>query len=261
MAEVVILENEDLAGDMVAGAILGLISRKPDAVLGVATGSTPLPVYRSLAQRIPAEATDVTRVRAFALDEYVGLPAGHPQSYRTVIQREVIEPLGLTAQLVHVPGDGAADVLTAGDDYERAILSAGGVDLQLLGIGTDGHIGFNEPGSSLASLTRIKTLTEQTRRDNARFFSAPDQVPVHCITQGIGTILRARHLILLAFGATKARAVAGAIEGPITATNPASAIQLHPHVTVIVDDAAANNLANIDYYRYALAHKPAGQGI
>jgi len=138
---------------------------------------------------------------------------------------------------------------------------AGGVDLQILGIGRTGHIGFNEPGSSLASLTRVKTLTEPTRLDNARFFDNPDDVPMHCITQGIGTILRARHLVLLAFGEAKAHAVAAAVEGPVSANQPGSAIQLHPHTTVIVDEAAASRLENLDYYRHAWANKPAWQGI
>ena len=138
---------------------------------------------------------------------------------------------------------------------------SGGVDLQLLGIGTDGHIGFNEPGSSFASLTRVKTLTEQTRADNARFFDSVDDVPMHCITQGLGTILRARHLVLLAFGEGKAEAVAGAVEGPVTASLPGSAIQLHPHATVVVDEAAASALRFADYYRYTFANKPDWQGL
>ena len=157
-----------------------------------------------------------------------------------MIAREVVEPLGLDPRRIRVP-DGSLDGIEhAGDDYERAIAEAGGVDLQILGIGTDGHIGFNEPGSSFASLTRVKTLTEQTRDDNARFFDSVDDVPRHCITQGLGTILRARHLVLLAFGEGKAEAVAGAVEGPLTASLPGSAIQLHPHATVVVDEAAAS---------------------
>ncbi len=163
----------------------------------------------------------------------------------------------------HVLDRYAADgiIETAGERYEAAIEAAGGVDLQILGIGRTGHIGFNEPGSSLASLTRVKTLTEPTRADNARFFSSPDEVPMHCITQGIGTILRARHLVLLAFGAAKAHAVAAAVEGPVTASQPGSAIQLHPHATVVIDEAAAAELEQTAYYRYAWDNKPAWQGI
>src|SRR5690606_26362596 len=153
--------------------------------------------------------------------------------------------------------DGSLDGIEhAGDAYERAIEAAGGVDLQILGIGTDGHIGFNEPGSSFASLTRVKTLTERTRADNARFFDSADDVPMHCITQGLGTILRARHLVLLAFGEGKADAVAAAIEGPLASILPGSAIQLHPHATVVLDEAAASKLKLADYYRYTYANKP-----
>jgi len=250
VAEVVIVESADAAGELAADAIEHLVRAKPDAVLGLATGSTPLTTWRALATR----GLDLSRVRGFALDEYVGLPAGHPESYRAVITREVVEPLGLDPTLVRVPADHGPLEL-AGENYERAIIEAGGVDLQVLGIGTDGHIGFNEPGSSFASLTRVKTLTEQTRRDNARFFASIDDVPVHCVTQGLGTILRARHLVLLAFGAAKAEALAGAIEGPVTAALPGSAVQLHPRVTVIADEAAAAKLRHADYYRYAWNHR------
>src|SRR5215207_1428088 len=261
MAEVVIVADEDAAGALVADAIVSLIRSKPDAVLGLATGSTPLASYRALARRIADDGIDVRGVRGFALDEYVGLPAGHPESYRAVITREVVEPLGLTPELVRVPHGDPATIQHAGADYETAITSAGGVDLQILGIGRTGHIGFNEPGSSLASLTRVKTLTEPTRADNARFFDSPDDVPMHCITQGIGTILRARHLVLLAFGEAKARAIAAAVEGPVSASQPGSAIQLHPHSAVVVDESAASRLGSLDYDRHAWANKPAWQGI
>ncbi|AGW40769.1 N-acetylglucosamine-6-phosphate isomerase [Leifsonia xyli subsp. cynodontis DSM 46306] len=261
MAEVVVVPDKDAAGELAAESILDLISHKPDAVLGLATGSTPLPVYRALARRVGERKVDVSHVRGYALDEYVGLEAGHTESYRAVITREVVEPLGLTPSLVHVPNGAVDGIEHAGLDYERAIAESGGVDVQLLGIGTDGHIGFNEPGSSFASITRVKTLTEQTRRDNARFFASEDEVPMHCITQGLSTILKARHLLLLAFGEGKAEALAGAVEGPVSASNPGSAIQLHPHVTVLVDEAAASQLKNIDYYRYAYDHKPSWQTL
>ncbi|MFT2815341.1 glucosamine-6-phosphate deaminase [Leifsonia sp. A12D58] len=261
MAEVVVVENELAAGALIAASIRDLIAQKPDAVLGLATGSTPLSVYRALAASLVSDPLDVSRVRGFALDEYVGLPAGHPESYRAVITREVVEPLGLTAENIHVPNGDLASIETAGDDYERAIVEAGGVDVQILGIGRTGHLGFNEPGSSFASTTRIKTLTEKTREDNARFFDSPDDVPMHCITQGLGTILRAKHLVLLAFGDAKADAIAAAVEGAVTASQPGSAIQFHPQVTVVVDEAAASKLTNLAYYKHAWAHKPAWQGL
>lgn len=259
MAEVVIVPSAADAGALVADEIVRLIAARPDAVLGLATGSTPLPVYEALRPRLTG--VDVSRVRGFALDEYVGIDPRHPQSYRSVITTEVVEPLGLDPERIHTPNGDLATIAHAGDDYERAIADAGGIDLQILGIGTSGHIGFNEPGSSFASRTRVKTLIEQTRRDNARFFDSIDDVPMHCITQGLGTILSARHLFLLAFGEGKAAAVAGAVEGPVTSSLPGSAIQLHPHVTVVVDEAAASCLEHADYYRYAYANKPAWQGL
>ena len=251
MAEVVIVQSADEAGSITAEVITALLSTTPDAVLGLATGWTPLSTWSALAAR----ALDLSRVRGFALDEYVGLPPGHPESYRAVITREVVEPLGLTPELVRVPADDGLPLPGAGDRYERDIVAAGGIDLQVLGIGRTGHIGFNEPGSSLASLTRVKTLTEQTRVDNARYFASVDDVPTHCITQGLGTILRARHLLLLAFGEAKAAAVAAALEGPVSASTPGSVVQLHPRVTVVVDEAAASQLVHADYYRYAWANR------
>jgi len=250
MAEVVIVDSADAAGEVAADLIQKLVVAKPEAVLGLATGSTPLSTWRALAAR----RLDLSRVRGFALDEYVGLPAGHPESYSSVIAREVVEPLGLDPALVRVPAD-RGPLEAAGENYERAIVDAGGVDLQVLGIGRTGHIGFNEPGSSFASLTRVKTLAQQTRLDNARFFDSLDEVPIHCVTQGLGTIMRARQLVLLAFGEAKAEVLAGAVEGPLTSSLPGSLIQLHPHVTVIVDEAAASRLEHADYYRYAWANR------
>lgn len=255
MTEVVIVDDSEQAGALVAGAMVRLITEKADAVFGLATGSAPLPVYTALAERVSRERIDVSRVRGFALDEYVGLDVAQPQSYRSVLVREVVEPVGFDPRRVHVP-NGALDTIQGeGERYEKAITEAGGIDLQLLGIGTNGHIGFNEPSSSFASLTRMKTLSRQTREDNARFFDSPDDVPMHCITQGLGTILRARHLVLLAFGEGKASAIARAVEGPLTAKIPASAVQLHPRATVIVDEAAASQLTDVEYYRYAWDNK------
>jgi glucosamine-6-phosphate deaminase len=259
MAEVIIVPDAAAAGALVADEIVALVAADPEVVLGLATGSTPLPVYEALRPRLAG--IDVSRVRGFALDEYVGIDPQHPQSYRNVIRREVIEPLGLDPDRIRVPNGAVASIEHAGADYEQAIEAAGGVELQILGIGTDGHIGFNEPGSSFASATRVKTLTQQTRTDNARFFDSIDEVPMHCITQGLGTILRARHLVLLAFGEGKADAVAGAVEGPVTASLPGSAIQLHPRVSVVVDEAAASRLRFADYYRYTWDNKPAWQGL
>jgi glucosamine-6-phosphate deaminase len=259
--EVVIVPDAAAGGELIAEAIAALLRRKPDALVGVATGSTPLPVYEALAAKVRSGDAEVSRARICQLDEYVGLPAGHPESYRSVVLKEVVEPLGLGRDSFMGPDGTAEDLAAACEAYDRALAEAGGVDLQLLGIGTDGHIGFNEPCSSLASRTRIKTLTEQTRRDNARFFDSLDEVPHHVITQGIGTILEARHLVLLATGEAKADAVAMAVEGPLSALVPASALQLHPHATVVVDEAAASRLKLAPYFRATWAAKPDWQGI
>ena len=231
MAEVIIVKNQEEAGELYGRSVADLIKAKPNAVLGLATGSSPLAAYQALAKIVEEESIDVSQVQGFALDEYIGLPLTHPESYHATIHRTVVG-------------------------------AGGGIDVQILGIGTDGHVGFNEPGSSLASGTRVKTLTERTRIDNARFFDNDiNQVPTHCITQGIGTIMKARHLVLLAFGAGKAEAVAETVEGGISSFCPASALQMHPHATIIVDEEAASRLRNKDYYRYSFEHKPAWQAI
>ncbi|MFK0167433.1 glucosamine-6-phosphate deaminase [Streptomyces sp. NPDC090306] len=260
--EVVIVPDATAGGELIAEAMAQLLRRKADAVLGVATGSTPLPIYQALAAKVRSGAVGTSRARIAQLDEYVGLPADHPESYRSVLAREVLEPLGIGMDAFMGPDGTADDILAACEAYDRALAAAGGVDLQLLGIGTDGHIGFNEPCSSLASRTRIKTLTEQTRVDNARFFDGDiKQVPHHVMTQGIGTILEARHLVLLATGEGKADAVAATVEGPVAAVCPASALQLHRHATVVVDEAAASKLKLADYFRHTYANKPEWQGI
>jgi glucosamine-6-phosphate deaminase len=259
--EVVIVDDRASGAVLVADAIAAVLARESRPVLGLATGGTPEPVYDELAQRHERGELSLAHCRAFLLDEYVGLPADHPESYRSVINRQVVARLDLPADSVHGPDGSAADLPQACAAYDAAVRSAQ-VDLQLLGVGTDGHVGFNEPGSSLASHTRIKTLTAQTRQDNARFFGGDvDAVPRHVLTQGIGTILAARHLVLLAWGEGKAEAVAALVEGPVTAMVPASALQLHPHVTVVVDEAAAGRLRLADYYRATYAAKPEWQGL
>ncbi|HET7069066.1 MAG TPA: glucosamine-6-phosphate deaminase [Nocardioides sp.] len=257
--EVVITATAQEAGQVAARPVLDALAGDPALVLGVATGESPRPIYRALAQA-HAAGTDFSRMRCFALDEYVGLPADHPASYHAVIRRELVEPLGLDTAEVHVPDGMADDLLAVCATYEAAIRAAGGIAVQLLGIGADGHIGFNEPTSSLASRTRIKTLTARTRRDNAQFFG-DSAVPTQCVTQGLGTILEARHLVLVAFGERKAEGVAAAVEGPVSARCPASVIQLHPHVTVILDEAAAAELELSEYYRSTYATKPSWQQL
>ncbi|MEP9382185.1 glucosamine-6-phosphate deaminase [Nocardioides sp. KR10-350] len=251
-----------LAADTIEGLVRRRAADGQPAVLGLATGSTPLPTYAELIARHRAgTGPSYAGVRTFNLDEYVGLPPGHELSYLATIRRDLTDPLGIPPELVHGPDPDEAGLPTAGERYEEELRAAGGVDLQLLGIGTDGHVAFNEPGSSLASHTRIKTLEEQTRQDNARFFGAPDDVPHHVLTQGLGTILRARHLLLIATGESKAEAVATAVEGPLSASCPASVLQLHPHATVLLDEAAASRLERAVHYRFVYEGKPAWQGL
>jgi len=245
-----------------ADTVEALVRRRPGAVLGLATGSTPLPTYEELIRRHRAGSGPAwDEVTTFNLDEYVGLPPGHQQTYLATIRRELTDGLGIDRSRVHGPDPTPDGLPTAGERYEAAIEAAGGVDLQILGIGTNGHLAFNEQGSSLGSRTRCKTLTAQTRKDNARFFGSPEDVPQHVLTQGIGTILGARHLLLIATGEGKAEAVAAAVEGPLSASCPASVLQLHPHATVLVDAAAASGLERLDYYAEVYAAKPAWQGL
>jgi glucosamine-6-phosphate deaminase len=256
--EVVIRQHEQQCG-VTAAEIFADAVRSGATTLGLATGSSPLSVYRELIRRHRREGLSFAAAQAFLLDEYVGLPPSHPQSYAHVIRTVLTDHIDIDPERVHGPNGVAADIFAAADEYDALIADSGSVDVQLLGIGGNGHIGFNEPGSSLGSRTRVKTLTEQTRHDNARFFSSIDEVPRHVITQGLGTISAARHLVLIATGSHKAQAVAAAAEGPLTASCPASVLQLHPHVTVVVDEAAAAGLKNADFYRYALKHKPPHQ--
>ncbi len=260
--EVVIVENPAAAGRVAADAISALVTRKPDAALGVATGSSPLVIYDELARRVAAGLLSLAGVSAFMLDEYVGLPAGHPQRYGNVIDRDFTRKVDINPARVHGPDGLADDLLAACAAYEQDIAAAGGIDLQILGVGADGHIAFNEPGSSLASRTRLKTLTAQTRTDNARFFDDNvDAVPRHCLTQGLGTILESRHALIVATGRRKAQAVHQVVEGPISSMWPGSVLQLHKHATIILDRPAAARLQLAAYYEETYAAKPSWQGL
>jgi glucosamine-6-phosphate deaminase len=259
--EIVILKDSGAVARFGSAVLADAVRKDPQAVLGLATGSSPLGIYAELAAQVRAGSLDCSRASGFALDEYVGIPEDHPQSYASVIRTEVIEPLRMDPSRVRVPDGRAADIPAACEAYEAAIREAGGIDVQILGVGANGHIGFNEPTSSFASRTRIKTLAPRTRSDNARFFASPDEVPTHCLTQGLGTIMEAKTILLVAQGEAKADAVARTVEGPVTALSPGSVLQHHPHVTVVVDEAAASALRLADYYRYVFEHKPEWQRI
>ncbi len=257
--EVIIAPSAGEASAEAARIAAALIRARPRAVLGLATGSTPLGFYGELAAMHSRGQLDFSGVTTFNLDEYVGLAPDHPQSYARFMREHFFSKVNIAPERIHIPDGLARDIPAHCEAYEAAIRAAGGVDLQLLGVGSDGHIGFNEPSSSLGSRTRLKTLTERTIRDNARFFASPEEVPRHVITMGVGTILDARRCLVLAFGETKARAVADMAEGPVTADVPASALQFHPSCTLLVDEPAAAGLKRADYYRWVYANKPEWQ--
>lgn len=260
--EVVVVRKPEDAVPIVADAYARLLTRKPNAALGLATGSTPLGVYRELIRRHREDGLSFSQAQAFNLDEYVGLPAGHPERYRTFIEREFTGQVDFGNDAVHGPDGLADDLEQAAADYEQMIADAGGIDLQILGIGADGHLAFNMPMSSLTSRTRLKTLTRKTRGDNARFFDGDiSRVPKHCLTQGLGTIMQARHAVMLGFGENKAQAVAECVEGPIAARWPASILQMHRHATVVVDEGAASQLRFIGYYTDTFEGKPDWQSL
>lgn len=225
-------------------------SENPEAscVLGLATGSTPLGLYREWIERYRAEEISFRNVTSFNLDEYCGIPPSDPQSYHRFMHENLFRHIDIDPAKAHIPVTDCDDLSQSGERYEAMIEEAGGIDLQILGIGSDGHIGFNEPGSSFSSPTRVKTLTKRTREDNARFFPSIDHVPRTALTMGLGTIMSARAILLLATGKGKAKAIRDTVEGPITAMVPASILQFHPYATVILDAAAASELALIDYY-------------
>lgn len=258
--EVVIAGSVAEVAQLAAGIVARVVSTKEQPVIGLATGSSPLGTYRSLIDQHRSAGLSFAGASAVTLDEYVGLPHGHPASYRSVIRRELIDHVDLPVERLHSPDVHATDLAAACDAYERTVIELG-VDVQLLGIGSDGHIGFNEPGSSLSSRTRIKTLTDRTRTDNARFFDSIDDVPRHVVTQGLGTIGAAAHLVMIATGSRKAAPIAAMVEGPVSASCPASVLQFHRHVTVLLDDDAASELRDGDYYRETYRHKPLWQHL
>jgi glucosamine-6-phosphate deaminase len=253
--EVIIQDTADAGCALGARIIAKIVREKPDAVLGLATGRTPLELYQNLIRLHRDEGLDFSRVTTFNLDEYVGLPSSDDQSYRWFMQENFFRHINIDNGRTHVPNGIATDLHAECRDYEQRILDAGGIDLQLLGLGRNGHIGFNEPTGSLRSRTWIKILSEQTLRDNSAVFGDFATMPRHAITMGVGTILDARRVLLLAFGPAKVRAVVDMVEGPLAAVCPASALQLHPRATVIIDEASAAGLKYADHYRWVHSHK------
>lgn len=248
--QVGIFKDADAIAQYAADVIAQRWQREPAGVLGLATGSSPEPTYQALIAKQKAGEVSFAKARAFTLDEYVGLPAGHPESYREVIRNAFTRHVDFDDSAVQSPDGLATDPDAACARYEEAIKAAGGVDLQILGIGSNGHIAFNEPGESLVSRTHVGVLTSQTRQDNARFFDGDiDQVPTHCMTQGLGTIMEASKLLLIATGEGKAEAVHHLVEGAVSSSWPATIMQFHTDALVLIDEAAASRLETADRLR------------
>jgi glucosamine-6-phosphate deaminase len=255
--EVVICKDYAAMSQAAARVAAEVVNHKPNAVLGFATGSSPVGLYKELIRMHQEEGLDFSKVTTFNLDEYVGLPGDHPQSYRFFMNDNLFNHINVPVQNTHVPSGTSANHAAFCAWYENRIRECGGIDLQVLGIGSDGHVAFNEPGSSLGSRTRRVTLTEQTLDDNARFFDKKSDVPRHAISMGVGTIMEARKLVMVVNGKNKAPALAAAVEGPVTSMITASALQMHPAAIVFCDNEAAAGLKMRDYYNWIQKQKSA----
>lgn len=254
--DVVIRPNAESAAELVAGLIAREMRRNPRLVMGLASGNTMESVYACLVRMHVEEGLDFSAVRTFNLDEYVGLSVNHANSYRHYMNHHLFLRVNIDLENTYLPDGMAADLEAECANYEVLIAECGGIDLQLLGIGKNGHLGFNEPLSALRSRTRVKVLSPVTRAQNAPLFSGADLVPLRAITMGVGSILDSRRCILLATGAEKAAIVARAVEGPITSMISATALQLHPECTLILDEAASTKLKESEYYRWVYEHQP-----
>ncbi len=248
--EVIICKTKEEASRLAADMIAGLVKKTPKCVLGLATGSTPVEMYKCLAADVKAKKISFKSVKSWNLDEYWGLPGTHDQSYRYFMDKNLFDMIDIDKKNTHVLNGLAKDWKKEVKAYEAAIKKAGGIDLQVLGIGSDGHIAFNEPGSSLASRTRLVSLTPQTIKDNARFFKKAADVPKYALSMGVGTIMESKTIVLLAFGANKAEAVKGAVEGGISQFCTASALQMHKDAWFFCDEAAASKLKLKKYYAW-----------
>jgi len=256
----IIIQPDSQQASLVAARIVGrLVKEKPHAVVGFATGNTPLYLYKNLVRMHREDGLDFSGLTTFNLDEYVGVPPVHPSSFHSYMWAHLFSQINIEKERVHIPDGLAADIPAVCRNYEQSIKSAGGIDIQIMGIGTNGHLGFNEPTSSFYSRTRIKTLTEETRLNNAAAFGGQDNVPLHVITMGLGTILDSRMCLLMAFGKKKAKAIALTVEGPLTSMVPGTVLQLHPRAVLILDKDAASELKMADYYTWVYDHKPEWQ--
>ncbi|MBI5094029.1 MAG: glucosamine-6-phosphate deaminase [Candidatus Hydrogenedentes bacterium] len=257
--EVIIRDTREQAAALAAAVIAKALRDKPNLVLGLATGRTMETLYQLLVDKHRNEGLSFAAVRTFNLDEYIGLEARDPHSYRYYMNHHLFSRVDIDITNTHLPNGMAEDIASECAAYEYKIRSYGGIDLQLLGIGISGHIGFNEPLSAMLSRTRAKALTPQTQHQNAQFFGGPDGVPKRAITMGVGTILDSKRCLVLVTGAEKADVIAKAVEGPVTSMISATALQLHARCTVIVDSAAASRLENQEYYRWIFDNEPEWQ--
>ncbi len=254
--EVIIRKDKESATKLVAKVIREAVDQDPSMVLGLATGRTMEALYDEMVELYEAKKLDLSRCSSFNLDEYVGLPKGDPNSYRAYMNKWLFDRTNFTMTKTHVPHGYAADLDEECSSYEAKIRGAGGIDFQLLGIGSSGHIGFNEPMSSLRSLTRVKALTPATIEQNSPLFENPEDMPRRSITMGVDTILQSKRAILLATGESKADIIAKAVEGPLSSVVTASALQMHKHCTIVVDEAAAAKLEHRDYYDWIFNNEP-----
>ena len=257
--EVIIQPNKEAAAALVARIIAHDLRANPHLVLGLATGATMERVYRQLVMMHKEQHLDFSLCSTFNLDEYVGLLPSDPNSYRHYMEQHLFRLVNIDPRNTHLPNGMAEDLEAECGRYEALIQRFGGIDLQLVGLGRAGHIGFNEPLSALRSRTRVKALTPTTIKQNAQFFGGEEQMPRRAITMGVGTIIEARRCLLLATGNSKASVLAKAVEGPITSMVTASALQLHPRCTVVVDEEAAAELTETEYYRWIFANEPEWQ--
>lgn len=247
---IVVLESAAAVAKFGADTIINKVQKKPNCVLGLATGSSPIELYKNLIAANKAQSVSFSDVTTFNLDEYLGLAGDHPQSYRYFMNNQLFNHIDINTANTFVPDGKSSNPVQSCADYEASIKERGGVDLQLLGIGRNGHIGFNEPSSSLVSRTRVKTLTKDTVDANKRFFGPEEFQPHLSITMGIGTIMESREILLIATGSDKAEAIKQTIEGPVSAHCPASILQMHPKVTLVIDEDAALGLKDVSFYQY-----------
>ncbi|NOY75869.1 MAG: glucosamine-6-phosphate deaminase [Kiritimatiellaeota bacterium] len=254
--QVIIRSDEETACDLAASIIDGRVRGHLDSVLGLATGCTMETLYDNLARRHERDGLDFSLIRTYNLDEYIGIPPDHPGSYRHYMNEHLFNKVNIDLRNTHLPLGMAEDLAKECEMYEKSINVNGGIDLQLLGIGESGHIGFNEPLSALKSRTRDKALTPTTIEQNKHLFDPPESMPKRAITMGVGTILEAKRILLLVTGSKKAEILAKAVEGPVTSMVSASALQLHERCTVIVDEAAAANLSCKEYYNWIFETEP-----